>query len=521
MPITITWRRLALAGLTGVLLACGAGGATIVVGALSPVYAQVSGEFQAALEPYGEWRQHPRWGDVWVPDQRPRGWRPYSVGHWVFTDDWGWFWVSDDDEADWGWVTYHYGRWIFERDAGWFWVPGDEWAPAWVNWRRGDNYVGWAPLPPDDVVYDYDEDPDYWTFVEPRFVAAPRVRSYFLPFQRTRIVLRSTVMVNRTFKANRSGARIAVNPGISPGVIGAASRSAIPTFRVRPRVLASTQGVSGGVAVRPQDLRVRGAPRGPNPATAITLQKTTTLIQPAASVPKAEALRKDERGRLGTHPPRAAQGGGGLQQQQQQAPASPPPASAPPRPPGLAPLAAPSASPPAAAPPRLEPPRPGPPREERRDLRPPGATAPAGPSGEPPPQAKPMRPITPQTPPPPPPAQTHPPPPPPVVHQPAPPPPPAVRPPAPPAPPPPPAARPPAPPRPHRLPSRARSRPKRRNSAAQSASKYNGRPCGRPLYFQEIGAAQRTSTFLNCQASRLSMSSGNRPGRSVSGVQSV
>jgi hypothetical protein len=32
---------------------------------------------------------------------------------------------------------------------------------------------------------------------------------------------------------------------------------------------------------------------------------------------------------------------------------------------------------------------------------------------------------------------------------------------------------------------------------------------------------QRTSTFLNCQGSRLSMSSGNRPGRPSSGVQSV
>ena len=31
----------------------------------------------------------------------------------------------------------------------------------------------------------------------------------------------------------------------------------------------------------------------------------------------------------------------------------------------------------------------------------------------------------------------------------------------------------------------------------------------------------RTSTFLNCHGSRLSMSSGNRPGRPSSGVQSV
>ena len=34
-------------------------------------------------------------------------------------------------------------------------------------------------------------------------------------------------------------------------------------------------------------------------------------------------------------------------------------------------------------------------------------------------------------------------------------------------------------------------------------------------------ALYRTSTFLNCQGSEVSMSSGNSPGRSVSGVQSV
>ena len=32
---------------------------------------------------------------------------------------------------------------------------------------------------------------------------------------------------------------------------------------------------------------------------------------------------------------------------------------------------------------------------------------------------------------------------------------------------------------------------------------------------------QRTSTFRNCQGSEVSRSSGNSPGRSVSGVQSV
>jgi hypothetical protein len=229
--INTTFRRLALALLTSTAIAAVSLPASVMVGATTPAYAQMSEEFQQALEPYGQWRQHPRWGDIWVPDQRPRGWRPYTVGHWVYTDDWGWYWISDDDEADWGWVTYHYGRWVAERGQ-WFWVPGDEWGPAWVDWRRGDRFVGWAALPPDDVIYEYNDNPTYWTFVEPRYVTAPRVRTYFVPQPRIRDVIRTTVIVNRSF---RTGGRIAVNPGISPAFIGAASRRPIPTYRVQPR----------------------------------------------------------------------------------------------------------------------------------------------------------------------------------------------------------------------------------------------------------------------------------------------
>ena len=355
-------RRLALALLTGSAIAVVSLPASVVVGSLTPAYAQVSEEFQQALEPYGVWQQHPRWGDVWVPDQRPRGWRPYTVGHWVYTDDWGWYWISDDDEADWGWVTYHYGRWISER-GNWFWVPGQDWSPAWVDWRRGDRYVGWAALPPDDVIYEYNNDPTYWTFVEPRYVTAPRVRTYFVPSPRIRDVIRTTVIVNRAF---RSDGRIAVNPGISPAFIGAASRRPIQTYRVAPRVLAGTQGVSGAVTVRREDFRQRGAPRGPSMMAPVSVQRTTTVIQPATSVPPPQPLRQDERGRLGTHPPRAAQSGGAAtpQQQQQQTPGAQSPAGVPQRQsPGLRPAApagvAPTAPPPAAplaAPPASPPP---------------------------------------------------------------------------------------------------------------------------------------------------------------------
>ena len=74
-------------------------------------------------------------------------------------------------------MAYHYGRWVLERRMGWFWMPGDEWAPAWVDWRHGGDYVGWAPLPPDEVIDEYDDDPAYWVFVPPRYLTAPRLRT--------------------------------------------------------------------------------------------------------------------------------------------------------------------------------------------------------------------------------------------------------------------------------------------------------------------------------------------------------
>jgi len=104
-------------------------------------------EFYDALSPYGSWVQMPAYGYVWQPlatvqDYR---WRPYTVGNWAYTDD-GWTWLSDEP---FGWLTYHYGRWMRTHTLGWVWVPGDQWAPAWVSWRYGNNFVGWAPLPPE------------------------------------------------------------------------------------------------------------------------------------------------------------------------------------------------------------------------------------------------------------------------------------------------------------------------------------------------------------------------------------
>lgn len=92
----------------------------------------------------GSWVEAGNYGYCFRP--RVSGdWRPYRDGHWVWTDH-GWYWDSNERFA---WATYHYGRWVNIGGTGWCWVPGNQWAPAWVSWREGDQYVGWAPLPPE------------------------------------------------------------------------------------------------------------------------------------------------------------------------------------------------------------------------------------------------------------------------------------------------------------------------------------------------------------------------------------
>jgi hypothetical protein len=280
--------------------------------ALAQMQVSVSVGFRDALEPYGTWRRHSRWGEVWVPARRTQNWRPYQTGHWVYTEEWGWYWISNDDEAEWGWVTYHYGRWVTDPRDGWVWIPGDEWAPAWVDWRRGDDFVGWAPLPPDEILVETRDDPQFWVFVRPRDLVAPRVYVVFLPPQQRTVYFQRTVIVNSTVVIDNRGQRIAVNPGIPPAYIAAAARRPLPTFQVRPRVFAGTRGVSGAVEIRAEDLRGRGGPGSPvrdrSRTSEVAVQRTSTVIQPAASVPPPQPLGRDEKGRLGSTPPRAAQG---------------------------------------------------------------------------------------------------------------------------------------------------------------------------------------------------------------------
>ena len=101
--------------------------------------------FHQELAPYGSWVNVAHYGVCWHPARLAVGWQPYTVGHWVYTD-YGWTWISEDP---WGEYPYHYGSWTFVEPEGWVWIPGVVWSPAWVTWSYSDEFVGWAPVPPD------------------------------------------------------------------------------------------------------------------------------------------------------------------------------------------------------------------------------------------------------------------------------------------------------------------------------------------------------------------------------------
>jgi hypothetical protein len=296
------------------LLASAAIGATLVtftpmLGAWPQTTAQaqyvVAAEFREALSPYGRWQHHSRWGEVWSVDHVPADWRPYAHGRWVYTDDWGWYWDVGSEEADWGWVTYHYGRWVHDGDLGWIWVPGEDWGPAWVDWRYGDEYVGWAPLPPDELLVGYRDDPAYWCFVRPRYLLAPRAFLVFAPLRDRIVIIRRTRIVNRTVivdrdRRDRDGrrGRVGVNPGIEPGIIARATGKPIRAAKVEPAVLRGTK-VDGAREVDPGQGQGRRA--------RASVKQGDTIIKPTDKVERPKELGANEKGRLGNRPPKAAQ----------------------------------------------------------------------------------------------------------------------------------------------------------------------------------------------------------------------
>jgi hypothetical protein len=174
--------------------------------------------FRTTLSPYGEWVDVPGYGVIWRPYATVVGpdFVPYgSSGHWVYTDA-GWMWASG---YGWGWAPFHYGNWVY-AGGGWGWIPGSVWAPAWVEWRSGGGYVGWAPLAPVGVVVV--NAPVSYTYVQVNNFTAVNVQQHVIVGAQAQVIYAQTQPLPSARVVN--GHPIApVNAGPQPAVISQAT----------------------------------------------------------------------------------------------------------------------------------------------------------------------------------------------------------------------------------------------------------------------------------------------------------
>ena len=181
--------------------------------------------FYNELSPYGRWTSHPQYGSVWTPYNVDRDFQPYATnGQWMMTE-YGNTWVSD---YDWGWAPFHYGRWFHDNYYGWAWVPDYQWGPAWVDWRSGGGYYGWAPLWPGvRVGVSFDIPFNFWVFVPQRYVYRPRVFGYCVYGDRYRNVYNQTTIINNYY---RNDNRV-YSYGPRRSEIERATRGSVPVYR--------------------------------------------------------------------------------------------------------------------------------------------------------------------------------------------------------------------------------------------------------------------------------------------------
>ncbi len=158
--------------------------------------------FYDELSPYGTWIEDPSYGYVWRPDVDRNDFRPYYTnGRWAMTE-YGNTWVSD---YDWGWAPFHYGRWVLNDFNDWIWIPDTIWGPAWVSWRTGGGYYGWAPLGPGididvNIGGGFDIPFAWWVFIPQRTIYSNYYPRYY---GRNQSIFNRTAYINYTYRRDR------------------------------------------------------------------------------------------------------------------------------------------------------------------------------------------------------------------------------------------------------------------------------------------------------------------------------
>ena len=230
------------------------------------------------------------YGYVWRPRHVAYGWRPYSYGHWVWTD-YGWTWISDEE---WGWIPFHYGWWGWDDDVGWFWVPGTTWGPAWVSWRYNDLYCGWAPLPPG---YEFEEGVGFralsintpgrfWIFVQAPHFLDYDIRSRALPYERNMTIINNTTVYNNIHVRNDR----VVNEGIGLNDIRRLTKRDVPRYTLRDVERPGQTRISGHeIQMYRPVFRGKSLARPGGVSSMDNAHRQTELAEPKAEIRKRQA----------------------------------------------------------------------------------------------------------------------------------------------------------------------------------------------------------------------------------------
>lgn len=188
-------------------------------------------DFYEPLSGYGRWEAVAGYGRCWIPSSVAPDWRPYTDGVWRHTEL-GWYWASNEP---WGWATYHYGRWDWRAGFGWFWVPQTQWAPAWVCWRGGGEYVGWAPLRPSvSVGVDIHWGGHEAAFASHGFVFVEQ-RRMLEPVRPRTVIANNTTIINQTVNITKVKIvnQTVINEGPRPEQIARVAGRQIETASAR------------------------------------------------------------------------------------------------------------------------------------------------------------------------------------------------------------------------------------------------------------------------------------------------
>jgi len=257
--------------------------------------------FYNDLQPYGQWIDYPQHGYCWVPNVG-RDFRPYYTnGYWAMTE-YGNTWVSN---YNWGWAPFHYGNWTYDDYYGWIWVPGTTWGPAWVSWRNGGGYYGWAPIAPgvniNVAVGNYNCSPNWWVFIPQRHIYARNYRSYWRGPQYNTTIIRNTTIINNTYINNNhryvSGPRRAE--------VERVTGQRVRTYGVRSEMRPGRSGIRGNTlnVYRPNvNSRQNERPERYVSANEVRSRSAGTRSTPRTSAPNRTTSPQRQRNEVASRP---------------------------------------------------------------------------------------------------------------------------------------------------------------------------------------------------------------------------